>query len=133
MDLKKFNRFYEIVIFVYSVPGSQARWPLAEALSNQPICDSVTFKAGIAHYRLGKLVSAWRMHAISKWRYSLYGRGIADLRRSRTKFGDRCFPGPRLWLMDALSKLKHIKEIESILVFRRLLKSWLFGEAFEGR
>jgi hypothetical protein len=27
-------------------------------------------------YRLGKVVSAWRMNAISKWRYSLYGRGI---------------------------------------------------------
>jgi hypothetical protein len=50
---------------------------LAEALSNQPINDSVTFKAGIAQYRLGKVVSAWRMNAISKWRYSLYGtRGI---------------------------------------------------------
>jgi hypothetical protein len=50
---------------------------LAEALSNQPISDSVTFKAGIAQYRLGiKVVSAWRMNAISKWRYSLYGRGI---------------------------------------------------------
>jgi hypothetical protein len=49
---------------------------LAEALSNQPIGDSVTFKAGIAQYRLGKVVSAWRMNAISKWRYLLYGRGI---------------------------------------------------------
>jgi hypothetical protein len=49
---------------------------LAEALSNQPISDSVTFKAGIAQYRLGKVVSAWRMNAISKWRYSSYGRGI---------------------------------------------------------
>jgi hypothetical protein len=49
---------------------------LAEALSNQPISDSVTFKAGIAQYRLGKVVSAWRLNAISKWRYSLYGRGI---------------------------------------------------------
>jgi hypothetical protein len=39
----------------------QGRWPLAEALSNQPISDSVTFKAGIAQYRLGKVVSAWRM------------------------------------------------------------------------
>jgi hypothetical protein len=38
---------------------------------------SVTFKAGIAQYRLGKVVSAWRMNAISKWRYLLYaGRGI---------------------------------------------------------
>jgi hypothetical protein len=54
----------------------QARWPLAEALSNQPISDSVTFKDGIVQYRLGKVVSAWRMNAISKWRYSLYGRGI---------------------------------------------------------
>jgi hypothetical protein len=43
---------------------------LAEALSNQPISDIVTFKAGIAQYRLGKVVSAWRMDAISKWRYS---------------------------------------------------------------
>jgi hypothetical protein len=51
---------------------------LAEALSNQPISDSVTFKAGIEQYHLGKVVSAWRMNAISKWRYSLYGstRGI---------------------------------------------------------
>jgi hypothetical protein len=51
--------FYEIVIFVNSVPG----WPLAEALSNQPISVSVTFKAGIAQYRLGKVVSTWRMNA----------------------------------------------------------------------
>jgi hypothetical protein len=50
---------------------------LAEALSNQPISDSVTFKAGIAQYRLGNAVSAWRMNAISKWRYSLYGTGIS--------------------------------------------------------
>jgi hypothetical protein len=49
---------------------------LAEALSNHPISDSVSFKAGIAQYRLGKVVSAWRMNAISKWRYSSYGRGI---------------------------------------------------------
>jgi hypothetical protein len=49
---------------------------LAEALSNQPISDSITFKAGIAQYRLGKVVSAWRMNAISKWRYSSYGKGI---------------------------------------------------------
>jgi hypothetical protein len=54
----------------------QARWPLAEALSKQPITDSFTFKVGIAQYRLGKVVSAWRMNAISIWRYSLYGRGI---------------------------------------------------------
>jgi hypothetical protein len=47
-----------------------------EALSNHPISDSVTFKAGIAQYRLWKVVSAWRMNAISKWRYLLYGRGI---------------------------------------------------------
>jgi hypothetical protein len=53
-----------------------ARWPLAEALSNQPISDSFTFKVGIAQYRSGKVVSAWRMNAISIWRYSLYGRGI---------------------------------------------------------
>jgi hypothetical protein len=37
---------------------------LAEALSNQQISDSVTFKAGIAQYRLGKLVCAWRMNAL---------------------------------------------------------------------
>jgi hypothetical protein len=49
---------------------------MAEALSNQPISDSVTLKVGIAQYRLGKVVSAWRINAISKWRYSLYGRGI---------------------------------------------------------
>jgi hypothetical protein len=49
---------------------------LAEALSNEPIGDSVTFKAGIAQYRLGKVVSAWCMNAISKWRYSSYGRGM---------------------------------------------------------
>jgi hypothetical protein len=49
---------------------------LAEALSNQRISNSVTSKAGIAQYGLGKVVSAWRMNAISKWRYSLYGRGI---------------------------------------------------------
>jgi hypothetical protein len=42
---------------------------LAKAFSNHPISDSVTFKAGIAQYRLGKVVSAWRMNAISKWRY----------------------------------------------------------------
>jgi hypothetical protein len=47
-----------------------------EALSNHPISDTVTFKAGIAQYRLGKVVSAWRMNAISKWRYLLYGRGM---------------------------------------------------------
>jgi hypothetical protein len=65
---RNLTEFYEIVIFV------QVRWPLAEeALSNQPINDSATFKAGIAQYRLGKVVSAWRMNAISKWRYSLYG------------------------------------------------------------
>jgi hypothetical protein len=46
---------------------------MAEALSNQPIGDSITFKAGIAPYRLGKVVSAWRMNDISKCRYSLYG------------------------------------------------------------
>jgi hypothetical protein len=28
---------------------------------------------------------------------------------------------------------KHIREVESIFSFKRLLKSWLFGEAFEGR
>jgi hypothetical protein len=39
---------------------------LAEALSNQPIGDRITFKAGIAQYRFGKVVSAWRMNAISK-------------------------------------------------------------------
>jgi hypothetical protein len=49
---------------------------LAEALSNQPISDSFTFMAGIAQYRLGKVVSAWRMNAISKLRYLSYGRGI---------------------------------------------------------
>jgi hypothetical protein len=49
---------------------------LTEALSNQPIRDSVTFKVGIAQYRLGKVVSAWRMIVILIWRYSLYGRGI---------------------------------------------------------
>jgi hypothetical protein len=49
---------------------------LAEALSNRPISDSVTFKAGIAQCRLGKVVSVWRMNAISKWLYSSYGRGI---------------------------------------------------------
>jgi hypothetical protein len=27
----------------------------------------------IAQYRWGKVVSAWRMNAISKWRYLLYG------------------------------------------------------------
>jgi hypothetical protein len=37
---------------------------LAEALSNQPISDSGTFKAGIAQYCLGKVVSAWRMNAL---------------------------------------------------------------------
>jgi hypothetical protein len=63
------------VIFVYSVPGYKLE-PLAEALSNHPISDSATFKAGIAQYRLGKIVSAWRMNAISKLRYLLYGRGI---------------------------------------------------------
>jgi hypothetical protein len=51
---------------------------LAEALSNHPISDSVAFKAGIAQYRLGKVISAWRMNAISKWRYLLYGRGIIE-------------------------------------------------------
>jgi hypothetical protein len=45
----------------------------SQALLNQPISDSVTFKAGIAQYRLGKVVSTWRMNAISKWRYSSYG------------------------------------------------------------
>jgi hypothetical protein len=50
-----------------------ARWPLAEALSNHPISDNFTFMAGIAQYRLGKVGAAWRMNAISKWRYSSYG------------------------------------------------------------
>jgi hypothetical protein len=36
-------------------------------LSNQPIGDSVTFKAGIAQYRLGKVVSAWRMNTVNTW------------------------------------------------------------------
>jgi hypothetical protein len=76
MDLEKFKTFYEIVIFCLLCTWIQARWPLAEALSNHPISDSVTFKACIAQYRLGKVVSAWRMNAISKWRYLLYGRGI---------------------------------------------------------
>jgi hypothetical protein len=49
---------------------------LAEALSNHPISDSVTFKADIAQYRFGKVVYAWRMNAISKWRYSSYSGGI---------------------------------------------------------
>jgi hypothetical protein len=44
---------------------------LAEALSNQPISDSFTFKVDIAQYRLGKVVAALRMDAISIWRYSL--------------------------------------------------------------
>jgi hypothetical protein len=30
----------------------------------EPISDSVTFKAGIAQYRLGKVVSAWRITSI---------------------------------------------------------------------
>jgi hypothetical protein len=37
---------------------------LAEALSNQPISDIVTFKDGIAQYRLGKVVSAWRIRML---------------------------------------------------------------------
>jgi hypothetical protein len=45
---------------------------LAEALSNRPISDSFTFMAGIAQYRLRKVVSAWRMNATTKWRYSSY-------------------------------------------------------------
>jgi hypothetical protein len=49
---------------------------IGRVFSNQPISDGVTFKAGIAQYRLGKVVSAWRMNAISKWRRLLYGRGI---------------------------------------------------------
>jgi hypothetical protein len=44
---------------------------LAEALSIQPIGDSFTFMAGIAQYRLGKVVSAWCMNAISNWRYAI--------------------------------------------------------------
>jgi hypothetical protein len=52
---------------------------LADALSNEPISDSFTFMAGIAQYRFGKVVSAWRMNAISIWRYSSYGRGIASV------------------------------------------------------
>jgi hypothetical protein len=39
---------------------------------NQPIGDSFIFMAGIAQYSLGKVASAWRMNAISKWRYSSY-------------------------------------------------------------
>jgi hypothetical protein len=61
-------------------------------------------------------------------------RSSADItlvcRRSRVKFGGRCFSscGPRLW--NALPK--HTRKVESILAFKRLLKFWLFGEAFEG-
>jgi hypothetical protein len=62
----------------------KARWPLAEALSNQPISDSFTFKVGIAQYRLGKVVSAWPVNAISIWRYSSYGRGITAHSPSKT-------------------------------------------------
>ena len=52
-------------------------------------------------------------------------------RRSRTRLGDRCFTtcGLRLW-----NDLPgHIRGEESIPTFKRLLKSWLFEEAFGGR
>jgi hypothetical protein len=37
------------------------KYESGEALSNEPISDSFTFMAGIAQYRFGKVVSAWRM------------------------------------------------------------------------
>jgi hypothetical protein len=48
-----FTELYEIVIFHTWI---QARWPLAEALSNQPISDNVARL--VLRNRLGKVVSA---------------------------------------------------------------------------
>jgi hypothetical protein len=75
MDLEKFNSFMKLLFFVYSVPGYKldGHWPRRFQIIQSVIA---SFKAGIAQYRLGKVVSAWRMNAISKWRYLLYGRGI---------------------------------------------------------
>jgi hypothetical protein len=38
--------------------------------------DLEKFNSFMKLHRLGKVVSAWRIYAISKWRYLLYGRGI---------------------------------------------------------
>jgi hypothetical protein len=56
-----FEKFYEIVIFVnsgYKFDG--------HSLSNQSISDYIQGWY-LAKYRLGKVVSAWRVNAISKW------------------------------------------------------------------
>jgi hypothetical protein len=84
------TEFYEIVIFVYSVPYKlDGHWPSRFQI-NQSV---IAFKAGIAQFRLGKVVSAWRMNAISKWRYSLTGQKhehlfvfrLISLKKNRTR------------------------------------------------
>jgi hypothetical protein len=63
--------------FVNSVPQCKldGHW-LRRFRINQSVIYIALFKVGIAQYRLRKVLSAWRVNAISIWRYSLYGRGI---------------------------------------------------------
>ena len=58
------------------------------------------------------------------------GDTMLSAKRSRTRFGDRCFStcGPRLW--NGLPR--HIRGADSLIKYKRLLKSWLFDEAFGG-
>jgi hypothetical protein len=52
---RNLTEFYETV--VNSVPGYKLDGHWLSRFHNQPISDSVAFKAGIAQYRLGKVVS----------------------------------------------------------------------------
>ena len=55
-------------------------------------------------------------------------RGLLDVPRTRTKFGDRAFgvAGPTVWntLPD------NINEARSVFTFKRLLKTYLFQKSF---
>jgi hypothetical protein len=73
---RNLTEFYEIVIFVYSVPGYKldGHWPRRFQINQSVI--ALQSRLVLRNIVWGKVVSACRMNAISKWRYSLYGRGI---------------------------------------------------------
>jgi hypothetical protein len=64
------------VIFVNSAPGYKLDGHLLMHFQINQSVIALHLRLVLAQHRLGKVVSAWRMNAISKWRYSLYGRGI---------------------------------------------------------
>jgi hypothetical protein len=75
MDLEKFNRVLcncdFCLLRTWMLDG---HWPRRFQINQSVI--ALHSRLVLRNIVRGKVVSSWRMNAISKWRYSLYGRGI---------------------------------------------------------